>query len=54
MHWKRSDMSNVVYKLECISCDKTYIGQQEDFLTSEEMNIRITLIFKKIRNIIML
>ena len=41
---EKSEMSNVVSKLECISCDKTYVGQQEDFLTSEEMNMRITLI----------
>ena len=28
-------MSNVVYKLECISCDKTYVGQ-----TKRLLNIR--------------
>ena len=32
---EKSEMSNVVYKLECISCDQTYVGQ-----TKRLLNIR--------------
>ena len=47
-------MSKVVYKLECISCDKTYVGQTKRFLNirRDEHKNNFYLKNKKYHNVI--
>ena len=47
-------MSNVVYKLECISCDKTYVGQTKRLLKirRDEHKNNFNLKNKKYHNVI--
>ena len=51
---KKSEMSNVVYKLECISCDKTYVGQTKRLLNirREEYKNNFNLKNEKYHNVI--
>ena len=51
---EKSEMSNVVYKLECISCDKTYVGQTKRLLNirRDEHKNNFNLKNKKYHNVI--
>ena len=51
---EKSEVSNVVYKLECISCDKTYLGQTKRLLNirREEHKNNFNLKNKKYHNVI--
>ena len=47
-------MNNVIYKLECTSCDKTYVGQTKRLLNirREERKNNFNLKNKKYHNVI--
>ena len=51
---EKNEISNVVYKLECLSCDKTYVGQTKRLLNirREEHKNNFNLKNKKYHNVI--